>query len=91
MFIVIALMVCGIITGYLLRNREIIKHSGKFVSGAIFLLLFLLGVAVGNNKNILDHLDTIGLKALVVTLAAVLGSSMMAWLVFKYIFKKQNP
>lgn len=89
MLIVIALMVSGIVTGYLLRNREFIKDTGKVVSGAIFLLLFLLGITVGNNRDILDHLDTIGLKALILTIVATLGSAIMAWLIFKYIYKKQ--
>lgn len=84
MFIAIGFMVLGGVVGFLLRKREF-KHITKLITGFIFLLLFLLGVEVGSNPQIIAGLASIGLEALVITLAAVLGSALAALLLWRYI------
>ena len=72
MFTIIGLMLTGMLLGFLLRKQ---KLSGihKVITVLIWLLLFLLGIDVGGNQKIINGLHTIGLEALVITLAAVLG------------------
>ena len=83
MGIVIGLMVGGIILGYLFRERNL-KIIHKLINYAIFLLLFLLGITVGANGDIMNNLDTIGYDALFITLAAVTGSVFCAWGVYRF-------
>lgn len=83
MGIVIGLMVGGIILGYLFRERNL-KIIHKLINYAIFLLLFLLGITVGANGDIMNNLDTIGYDALFITLAAVTGSVLCAWGVYRF-------
>ena len=45
----------------------------------IWVLLFLLGIDVGGNDIIVKGLHTLGLEALIITLAAVIGSTLFAW------------
>lgn len=85
MGIVIGLMVGGIILGYLFRERNL-KIVHKLINYAIFLLLFLLGITVGANGDIMNNLDTIGYDALIITLAAVTGSVLCAWGVYRFFF-----
>ena len=85
MGIVIGLMVTGIILGYLFRERNL-KIIHKLINYAIFLLLFLLGITVGANGDIMNNLDTIGYDALFITLAAVTGSVLCAWGVYRFFF-----
>ena len=59
MFIVIGIMFAGIAAGYLLREVELLQKIGKPISYTILLLLFLLGISVGANKEIVDNLATI--------------------------------
>lgn len=85
MIIVISLMVCGIVIGYVFRERNL-KIVQKLINYAIFLLLFLLGITVGANGEVMDNLDTIGVDALIITLAAVAGSVLCAWGVYRFFF-----
>jgi uncharacterized membrane protein YbjE (DUF340 family) len=88
MFTVIGIMFFGIIAGYLLRNQKQLRYTGRFISYTIFLLLFLLGTSVGSNKVIVSSLPDIGGKAILISLAATLGSVICAWIVYRYFFKK---
>lgn len=51
MFTVIGIMFAGIAAGYLLRKIELLQKIGKPISYTILLLLFLLGISVGANKD----------------------------------------
>lgn len=87
MLIIICLMVGGIVLGRLTQ----VGHPGmirKGIFGAILILLFLLGLAVGHNRQIMDNLGTIGVDALLITLGAVGGSLVCAWAVYKFYFSK---
>ena len=85
MIIVISLMVCGIILGYAFKERNL-KFVQKPINYAIFLLLFLLGITVGANGEVMINLDSIGLEALLITLAAITGSVLCAWGVYHFFF-----
>ena len=85
MIIVISLMVCGIILGYAFIERNL-KFVQKLINYAIFLLLFLLGITVGANGEVMNNLDSIGLEALLITLAAITGSVLCAWGVYHFFF-----
>ena len=77
-FVIIGLMVSGVAVGYLMRNRKL-SFVHRIITLLIWILLFLLGVEVGNNEAIIKGLHTIGLEALIITLAAVVGSVLGAW------------
>ena len=74
MFTVIGIMFAGIAAGYLLRKIELLQKIGKPISYTILLLLFLLGISVGANKDIVDNLATLGGQAFLLALAGTVGS-----------------
>lgn len=80
-------MLAGLLAGYLLRNQSFVRHTGKLISVTIFLLLFLLGIAVGTNRQIVDNLSVLGVQALALSAAAVLGSVICAWVVYRFLMK----
>lgn len=86
------LIVVGIMLGGLLMGRYGPSVSSKVVQKlivwAIWALLFLLGLSVGSNHQIMDNLGTIGLDAVLITLGAVAGSVLCAWVVYRFYFKK---
>lgn len=85
-------MLAGMLTGYLLRKLPVVRITGKLISVTIFLLLFLLGIAVGTNRTILENWSVLGAQALAVSLAAVSGSVLCAWLLYRFVFKgRQVP
>ncbi len=78
MFTIIGIMLTGMLIGYLLRNQKL-SWIHKVITLLIWVLLFLLGIEVGRNDAIIQGLHTIGLEAAVITLAAVVGSTLFAW------------
>ena len=84
---IVAIMLGGVFVGYLFRAKKL-SWISKAITVAIWMLLFALGVVVGNNEMILNHLDTLGVQALVLTLGAVSGSLILAKIVYHFFFKK---
>lgn len=46
MLTIVMIMICGIGTGYLLRNKKM-GGIGRIITALIWVLLFLLGIEVG--------------------------------------------
>ena len=84
MFTVIGIMFLGIGLGYILR-RQSLSWINKAITGLIWLLLFLLGIEVGHNEQIIRSLPTLGMEAFVIALVCVLGSCLAAWGLWKYV------
>ena len=82
MFIVISIMAGGITAGYLLRRKSL-AFIQRFTTPLIGLLLFLLGNEVGSNPDIMQNLHTLGTDALIITLGAVAGSILAAWVLWR--------
>lgn len=82
---IVGIMLSGVLVGYLLRNRHL-SFVSKGIMAAIWLLLFLLGVAVGGNEAILGSLDTIGLQALLLSVGGIGGSVVCAWVVYRFFW-----
>lgn len=90
MLTVFAVIIGGIITGYLLRRIPDLKIVGHLITVFIFLLLFSLGITVGKNDMILNNLHTIGLQALIITIGAVSGSILFTVIIYRKFFKKED-
>ena len=82
MFIVLLFMFAGIITGYLFRKWKIQLINGIILT-LIWLLLFLLGVEVGVNDNVVKNFANLGFEAMLIAVFATLGSIIGAWLLWK--------
>lgn len=89
MFTVILFMAGGICIGYLLREKPL-NIINKTIIILIWLLLFLLGIEVGSNPQIIGNLATLGLDALIITLACVLGSCITASILWKIVRNKKD-
>ena len=86
MFVVIVLMISGVVLGCLLRGKMESRWVSKSISLAIFALLFLLGVSVGANEQIMNNLATLGVEALTITLGALAGTLLISWLLYRFVF-----
>lgn len=89
MFIIIGLMLTGILLGYLLRKQNLNKiHT--VITLLIWLLLFILGIEVGGNEQIVKGLHTIGLEAVILTIGGTVGSVIAAWGLWKALYKRKG-
>lgn len=89
MFTVIGLMLGGMAIGFLLRRQEF-SWINKVITSLIWVLLFLLGVEVGGNRQIVEGLATLGVEAFTITPACVLGSCIFAWGLWYLLYKKKG-
>lgn len=81
-------MAGGMLLGFLLRAKQrIVSSNEKLITYAIYLLLFLMGVSIGSNEQIMNSLSTLGIVALIVSMGAIIGSILTGFLVFKLFFK----
>lgn len=85
---IVMIMLCGMGTGYLLRNKKM-SFIGRIITALIWVLLFLLGIEVGANPRIINGLQTLGLEAIVLTIAGSLGSAIFAWALWRYVCRKE--
>ena len=84
MFTVIGIMFAGIGLGYLLR-RQSLPWINKAITALIWLLLFLLGIEVGHNEQIIRSLPTLGVEGFAIAIVCVLGSCLAAWGLWRYV------
>ena len=89
MFTIIGLMLTGMLLGFLMRQKRL-SRIHQIITIFIWLLLFLLGVEVGSNEQIIKGLHSLGLEAIILTLGGTLGSVIAAWDLWKIIYKKEG-
>ena len=89
MFTLIGLMLTGMLLGYLLRKRDL-KKIHQIITLLIWLLLFILGIEVGSNEQIIKGLHTIGLEAVILALGGTLGSVIAAWALWRALYKRKG-
>ena len=89
MVVGIALLVAGIFLGYFIRgHKRLIVIGSRLTDGAIFLLLFFLGVSVGMNQQVVSNFSNIGLQSFLITILATLGSVVVTYLFHRLFFRK---
>ena len=88
MLIIVAIMLCGIAVGYLLRNWDT-RFISHVITALIWLLLFLLGIEVGSNPRIVMGMQTLGIEALLLTTGGAVGTTLCAWLLWIYVSRKE--
>ena len=89
MLTIIIIMFCGIALGRLLRHRKL-PWLGVATHVLIWLLLFLLGIEVGNDDRIIRGIASLGLEALVIALAGVAGGAVLSLLLWRYTSKNRK-
>lgn len=86
---VIVFLTLGIVLGYFVRKKpRILSASNQLVNISIYALLFLLGVALGTNDDVLAQLPKLGGYAFVLAVLAILGSIILAAILYRKLFKK---
>ncbi|CAJ37235.1 LysO family transporter [Methanocella arvoryzae] len=87
--LIIASLIAGVLVG--LIRKQFSDREKKLISmamtGMVFILIFLMGVKTGLNKSVMEGLGIFGLKALLITLAAIAGSILFAVLFDKLVLR----
>lgn len=79
------------------RNRHRLSDASPIppwinqaITALIWLLLFLLGIEVGHNEQIIRSLPTLGVEAFTIAIVCVLGSCLAAWGLWKYVNRRKE-
>ena len=82
MIVTIGILLAGFLFGLWLKGRVKLPTSA-ITMASICLLLFILGLEIGGNRELLSNLPTMGLTALIVSVLAIQGSVTLARLFTK--------
>ncbi len=81
----------GVLIGLLIiRKPKLHKVNNQLLNWAIYLLLFLLGISVGTNDEVIRNLDKIGYEAVAIAVASIVGSVLLSSLLFKILFRQHE-
>ena len=86
---IVAIMLSGMAVGFLLRKRRlrIVPHA---VTVLIWLLLFFLGVEVGENPQVINGITSLGLEALWLSIAGLAGTVAFSWALWHWVSRKKG-
>ena len=84
---IVAIMLSGMAVGFLLRKRQlrVVPHA---VTVLVRLLLFFLGVEVGENPQVINGISSLGLEALWLSLTGIVGTVLFSWALWRWVNKK---
>jgi len=88
---ILIIMFSGIVLGFIFRKkRTLITAADKLAGWSIYLLLFLLGLSIGNNELIINNFVQIGFNSIMLTLSGISGSVILSFFAYKFFFKKDE-
>lgn len=80
-----SLFIVGIAVGRIFRDRRAIRLVGSFTMPAVLILLFLFGAEIGSDKLLMGSLPELGVGAVVMAVACVIGSVVFSALVYRIV------
>ena len=85
----IAILLLGIATGYLVRRLNIRNACSRATFVAICALLLTIGFVAGANPQITSAMTRRGGEALLIGVAATLGSAVCAAIAYRLFFRRK--
>lgn len=86
---IILILLISIAVGTMLRKVRVLHHLGKSATVTVWLLIFVFGISLGSNKEIVSDFGRMGATALFVAIMGVVGSVLAAW-GLKYFIDKNR-
>ncbi|HBH13558.1 MAG: hypothetical protein XD91_0968 [Clostridiales bacterium 38_11] len=70
---IILVLIAGVLTGFFFLEPSFYPITGTLLDLGLCLLLFFVGIDIGNNKNTFLHLKKLGFKIILVPISAAIG------------------
>ena len=90
MFSIIFTAILGTAVGYLLRRFRGLQRINISITLTICLMLFFLGVSVGENRLLMKNFLSFGLQAALIAGLGLAGSVLAAWALEHWFFRKED-
>lgn len=81
-------MLAGMFLGYAFRWLTFLQKIERSIFATILTMLFMLGLSVGSNPQIVQNLAKFGGQAAILSVAGLLGSVIAARLVGQFISRR---
>lgn len=86
--IILLILAISVVAGRLLRRFDCIRVFSGATGWTVFALLFVFGITIGMDRNLVSHFVSLGMQALLVAVAGVVGSVLCAMLFSKLIKRR---
>lgn len=71
---IIMVLIIGILSGMFIFPNDTYSYTGLLLDIGLCLLLFFVGMDIGNNKKAFEHIKKLGFKILLVPISVTVGS-----------------
>jgi uncharacterized membrane protein YbjE (DUF340 family) len=71
--------------------KKVIRHNDQITFYGVVALLFIMGISIGMNKEIVKNIQVLGLQSLVFAFFGVLGSVIVVFMVSKILLRGGKP
>lgn len=88
MFSIICIMLVGVLIGYRFRAVKGLKKIESSIFLTILMLLFIFGLKIGSDQDLIQNLGEFGWQAFVLAASGLAGSLLVLALVSHLFFKK---
>lgn len=89
MFHILFILLAGVGAGFLLRRTRVEHHAQRGVRMTICALLFVFGVSIGADHEMLRNLALLGRQATVIALLSIAGSLLAGFAAQRLLFRKE--
>lgn len=83
-------MVLGIVVGMKFYNDKYNNINNNFQIVCISILIFSMGVSLGNRDNLFGELSTLGIKSIIIAVVSILFSVVIVYLLTKKFIGDKN-
>jgi uncharacterized membrane protein YbjE (DUF340 family) len=91
MIAILVVLSAGILLGLLIVEKpKLHLFNNYLLNWAIYLLLFLLGISVGTNREVIQNIGKIGYEAIAIGIFSIAGSVLLSAILFKFLFKQDE-
>jgi uncharacterized membrane protein YbjE (DUF340 family) len=90
MISILIVLTAGILVGLMIVSKPgLHRINNHLLNWSIYLLLFLLGISVGTNEEVIRNLGKIGYEAIAIAVASITGSVLFSGLLYRFLFNKK--
>ena len=91
MILILISLVAGIILGYSkLFGPKDKEKVMKLQKAGLYLLVFSMGLAIGNSKEIIENIKEVGINAIFISLSSIVFSILMVYITDRYIISRKK-
>lgn len=90
MYYIILFCIAGGIVGYRFRHSRSLRRASHSASLTVSVMLFMLGLTIDGDKQLIANLPSLGGQALLIGGCAALGSAVMAAGVWRWLYKRKK-